>query len=126
MASTYDFFIGGDHESAKRLVADALRGQGFDVTSEETGNWLARRGSASRTFWLGGLAGDGFQVTFPVQFFVDPQGYLVVRVSRDMGMGFVKGGAIGASKTDGIFIDVCNALGGTLMNAGVLASSISA
>jgi hypothetical protein len=126
MASTYDFFIGGDHENGKRIVADALRGQGFEVTSEQDGNWLARRGSAAKTFWLGGMAGKGFQITFPVQFFVDQQGYLVVRVSRDMGMGALKGGAIGASKTDTVFVEVCNALGGSLTDAGVLASSVSA
>ena len=60
---------------------------------------------------VGGLAGKGFHVTLWLAYFVDDQGRLVARISRDLGTAAVKGGAIGASKAHSAFVDVATALG---------------
>ena len=125
MASSYDFFILGDHEAGKAAVGTTLEGQGFAVTSTPSGGLLAKRGSTAATIWLGGLAGKNFQVTFIVEFFVDAQGQLVARLNRNMSSGALKGGAIGAAKTDTAFVQTADALGAALSNSGVLTNSIA-
>jgi len=125
MASAHDFFLLGDHDAARHLVASALQGQGFTVTATPTGGLLAKRGSTAATVWLGALAGKNFHVSFVVDFMVDQQGRLVARLNRNMTGGALKGGAIGAAKTNTAFEETANALGGALHQAGVLAESIS-
>lgn len=125
MASAHDFFLLGDHDAACHLVASSLQGQGFTVTATPTGGLLAKRGSAAATVWLGGLAGKNFHVSFVVDFMVDQQGRLVARLNRNMAGGALKGGAIGAAKTNTAFEETANALAGALHQAGVLAESIS-
>jgi len=125
MASAHDFFLLGDHETAKQLVVSALASEGFVVTSTPTGGLLAKRGSAASTFWLGAFAGKNFQLTFLVDFMVDQQGRLVARLNRNMAGGAMKGGAIGAAKTDTAFQETANAIAATLHPAGILADSIS-
>ncbi|MGJ4845014.1 MULTISPECIES: hypothetical protein [unclassified Leifsonia] len=125
MAKAHDFFILGDHESGKHLVASALQSEGFTVTTTPTGGLLAKRGSTTATVLLGGLAGNNFQITFTVDFMVDEQGRLVARLNRNMSGGALKGGAIGASKTDTAFQRTANTIGAALHGAGTLADSIS-
>jgi hypothetical protein len=125
MASAHDFFLLGDHEAAKQFVVSALSAEGFVVTSTPTGGLLAKRGSASSTFWLGAFAGKNFQLTFLIDFMVDQQGRLVARLNRNMAGGALKGGAIGAAKTDAAFHETANAIAAVLHSAGILADSIS-
>lgn len=124
MPSAHDFFILGPHDAGRHLVAIALQGQGFAVTTTPTGGLLAKRGSAAKTVWLGGLAGKDFQVTFIVDFMVDDQGRLVARLNRNMTSGALKGGALGAAKTDTAFQETANAIAAVLHPAGVLAGSV--
>jgi len=125
MASAHDFFLLGDHEAAKQLVVSALTSEGFVVTSTPTGGLLAKRGSAASTFWLGAFAGKNFQLTFLVDFMVDQQGRLVARLNRNMAGGGLKGGGIGAAKTDTAFQETANAIAAALHPAGILADSIA-
>jgi len=124
MAASYDYFITGDHTAARDLIADSLTEQGFTVEAAETGNFVIKRGSMGATVWLGAMAGKNFHVSFTVEFFVDPEGRLVARLNRNMANGVLKGGALGASKTDTAFVDTANTLAAALSDAGVLASTL--
>jgi hypothetical protein len=124
VAASYDYFISGDHAAARTLIQNTLTQQGFAVEQTENGGFVAKRGSMGATVWLGALAGKNFHVSFSVHFFVDERGQLVARLNRNMGAGVLKGGAIGASKTDTAFVDTANALAGALTNAGVLTGSL--
>lgn len=124
MASSHDFFTLGDHDAARRLTVEALNSQGFTVTTTPAGGLLAKRGSTAATVWLGALAGKNFQVTLLVDFMVDHEGRLVVRLNRNMAGGAMKGGAIGAAKTDTAFQETANAIGAALHSAGALATSV--
>jgi hypothetical protein len=125
VATSSDFFITGDHEAGKALVASALQSQGFTVTSTPKGGLLAKRGSTAATIWLGAMAGKNFQVTFNVEFFVDAEGKLVARLTRDMASGALKGGAIGASKTNTAFVETAGAIGAALTNSGAFAGNVN-
>jgi hypothetical protein len=103
----------------------ALAASGFEVTATPDGNVLAKRGSLARTLLLGAMAGKGFQVTFPVAFYSDPQGNLIVRLSRQLGSGALKGGAIGANMTNNAFLAAGNQLGEHFTAAGILLSSVA-
>lgn len=103
MASTHDYFLSGDHASGKTLVGDALTQLGFEVIQMPSGGFTAKRGSFAKTMWLGAMAGKNFHITFFVEFFTDQAGNLVARLSRSLGTGMVKGGAIGVAKTETAF-----------------------
>lgn len=125
MATAHDFFIQGDHENGRRLVASVLQNEGFAVTVNPVGGLIARRGSTTATILFGGLAGKGLQQTFTVDFMIDVDGRLVARLNRNMAGGVLKGGAIGAVKTDNAFQQIANAIGAALHGAGVLSGSVS-
>jgi hypothetical protein len=124
VSSYYDCFIAGDHEAAKHLVANALNSQGFIVEVQPDGNWYARRGNMTTTVFVGALAGDDFQITFGVQFFVDAAGQLVARLDKNLAVGFFKGGVWGLNKIDNAFAQTATALYNTLMSAGVLTNTV--
>lgn len=99
---------------------------GFEVTGTPDGNALAKRGSLARTLLLGAMAGKrGFQVTFPVAFYSDPQGNLIVRLSRQLGTGALKGGVIGANMTNNAFLETSEQLNRHFQAAGTLLSSVA-
>ncbi|NNC11778.1 hypothetical protein HII28_07800 [Planctomonas sp. JC2975] len=123
MSSFYDCFIAGDHEAAKHLVASALNSQGFIVEVQPNGNWYARRGNMTTTVFVGALAGDDFQITFGVQFFVDAADQLVARLDKNTAVGFFKGGVWGLSKIDTAFAQTAGAMYNTLLGAGVLTNT---
>jgi hypothetical protein len=125
MAKAHDFFIIGDHENGRRIVASALQSEGFAVTATPAGGLLAKRGSTAMTVLLGGLAGNNFQQTFLVDFMVDQHGRLVARLNRNMAGGALKGGAIGAAKTDSAFQQTANAIAAALHGAGALSDSVA-
>jgi len=125
MAKAHDFFIIGEHENGRRIVASALQSEGFAVTATPAGGLLAKRGSTAMTVLLGGLAGNNFQQTFLVDFMVDQHGRLVARLNRNMAGGALKGGAIGAAKTDSAFQQTANAIAAALHGAGALSDSVA-
>ena len=62
------------------------------------------------TVLFGGLAGRRFQLTFTSEFFIDDQGVLVARLNRNMAGGALKGGALGATKTENAFVELVNVI----------------
>jgi predicted dinucleotide-binding enzyme len=125
MASSYDFFISGDHNAAKTLIGDALTAEGFTISMNTDGGFHAVRGSTAATVLWGGLAGKKLHMAFDTQFFVDDRGQLVARLVRDLAVSALKGGALGASKTATAFEATSHAVGTALTNAGVLVHSIA-
>ena len=124
MPAAHDFFIVGGHDFGRQIVASTLEGLGFAISATPTDGLLAKRGSAASTFWLGALAGKNFQVTFVIDFMVDPHGRLVARLNRDIAAGALKGGPVGASKTDAAFQETANAIAAALHATGILADSV--
>jgi len=126
MASSYDYFLTGDHALAKDAVARALASEGFRVETNAAGGFNAKRGSMAATVWLGAWGGKKrFHVSFLVQFFVDAHGQLVARLNRDMASGMLKGGAVGANMTRNAFIDTAAALTVQLQASGIYAGELA-
>jgi hypothetical protein len=119
MASSYDYFVSDSVEDARNRVAASIAAQGFQLQATPSGGLMASRGSKAKTVWLGALAGKDMHVRFDVQFFQDAD-RIVVRLSRDLAVGALKGGAIGASRTAEQFQDFANRVGTDLQQAGVL------
>jgi hypothetical protein len=109
--SSYDYFFSGPHDAARHLIDSTVQAQGFALEAMPNGTTKAVRGNLATTLLFGGLAGKGFHVTLWLAYFVDDQGRLVARISRDLGTAAVKGGAIGASRAHSAFVDVATALG---------------
>jgi hypothetical protein len=103
----------------------ALKSAGFEVNSTPEGNLVATRGSLARTLLLGAMAGKGFQVTFPVAFYSDPVGNLLIRVSRQLGSGALKGGVIGANMTNNAFVATSTQIAEHFTATGILVSSVT-
>jgi hypothetical protein len=123
MATSYDLFFSGDHETAKRRLGGAFEQQGYTLGTRPDNNWVASRGSKTKTFWLGGLAGKGFFLTFEITFFQDATGALVARFNRNVAGGALRGGAIGAARASSAFADTYNGLLAALTPDGTLARS---
>jgi hypothetical protein len=121
MASSHDFFVSGKQDAAVGIVAQALEGEGFSLTTTANGGLLAQRGSVARTVLLGAMAGKNFHLSFTVDFMTDSQGRLVARLNRELASGILKGGAFGAAKTDRVFQECADAIGFALERARVLA-----
>jgi hypothetical protein len=126
VAGQYDIFISGDAQAAKDLVARIVGEQGFTAETNPNGGLTAKRGSAGVTFLLGGLAGKNLQMTFFVEFLAAPDGSLDVRLHRNTAAGALKGGAIGASRTNNAFVDLVNAIAAAAQAAGTFVSSVAA
>ncbi|MCD1569829.1 hypothetical protein [Agromyces mediolanus] len=124
MASSYDYFLLGDHAAARAAMRGALEAQGFTITETPTGGFFAKRGSTARTVWLGAMAGSKFVINLAVDFMTDAQGLLVARLHRDMTSGALLGGAIGAAKTATIFGETGDAVANDLVARQVLAHRI--
>lgn len=119
MASQTEFLLSGDPAAAHRVVTDALTAQGF-ATEPYTNGWLkATRGSAAKTALFGGLAGNNLHITFLLFLGIDPEGRPTARLDRDLTMGALKGGAIGASKTAAVYVETRDAIGAAATQAGV-------
>jgi hypothetical protein len=119
MAGTYDYFVSDSVEDARNRVAASIAAQGFTVEATPAGGFMATRGSRAKTVWLGAFAGKDMHVRFDVQFFQDGD-RIVVRLSRDLAVGALKGGAIGASRLADLFQNFANRVGTDLQRAGVL------
>lgn len=125
MAGQYDIFFSGDAQAAKDLVARVLGEQGFALETTPNGGWTAKRGSAGMTALLGGLAGKNLQMTFFVEFFTATDGAPVIRLGRNTAAGALKGGAIGATRTNNAFVDVVNAVVAAAQAAGTYTNSVA-
>ncbi len=123
MASSYDFFLTDTVDGAKSKVHRVFEEQGYKVTSTPQGNLAGEKGSMGLTVAFGALAGKSMHMKFEAQFFTDDQQRIVVRLSRNLGGGALKGGAIGASRTANAFQNLANVMGTTLNGAGVLAET---
>ncbi|MEA9985852.1 MULTISPECIES: hypothetical protein [Subtercola] len=118
-----DYFITGDHEAARGLLAQIMQGQGFEVTASPLGGWNVTRGSVGATVWLGAFAGrDKQRLEYTMQFF-DSDGMLVARLARTSGAGAL-GGAIGVSRSASVFTELDQAIGQDLTNRGLLANAL--
>ncbi|TPW74694.1 hypothetical protein [Schumannella soli] len=122
MAGTL-FTLGGDSTAASTLVANTVSALGYSAEVLPNGAHRLSRGSKTKTFWLGALSGDDFHVAFVVAYAHDESGNLTVRVDRDGGASFLKGGAIGVSKTDSAYGQLVDAIGGAASNAGIYIGS---
>jgi len=109
--SSYDYFFTGPHDESRRLVDHVAGSLGFRLEQMPNGSTKASRGDLTKTLFLGVLAGKSFHVTLWLQYFVDDAGRLVVRLSRDLGTGLVKGGALGAARSQEAFAELAHALG---------------
>ena len=125
MATSYDLFFAGGHDEAKRKLGGAFEQDGFTVQTRPDGNWVAARGSASASFWLGAMAGKRFRVTFEITFFVDPAGALVARLNRNLTGAALRGGVLGANMANNAFVKTYKSLVEALSADGTLARSIA-
>jgi hypothetical protein len=125
VATSYDLFFAGDHDEAKRKLGGAFEQDGFTVQTRPDGNWVAARGSASASFWLGAMAGKRFRVTFEITFFVDPAGALVARLNRNLTGAALRGGVLGANMANNAFVKTYKSLVEALSADGTLARSIA-
>jgi hypothetical protein len=125
VATSYDLFFSGDHEEAQRQLGTAFEKNGFTVQARPDNNWVASRGSAAKTFWLGGLAGKSFRVTFEVAFYSASDGSLIARFNRNLTGGALRGGAIGANIANNAFNTTYSQLVSALQSSGNLARSIA-
>jgi hypothetical protein len=122
MASTYDFTLTGDPATAHQIVFGALASIGHQVAPLADGTFAVSRGSGTATFWLGAMAGKNFHTKFTLQFF-DGDGSTVARFTRVGALGGLKGGVIGASKTNDIFNEAARAIDAVTRQSGIFVSA---
>ena len=123
MASTYDFTLTGDPAAAHQIVFGALASIGHQTAALADGTFAVSRGSGAATFWLGALSGNNFHTKFTLQFF-DGEGSTVARFTRVGSLGGLKGGVIGASKTNDIFNEASRAIDAVTRQAGIFVSVV--
>jgi hypothetical protein len=126
VAGQYDISLSGDAQAAKDLVARVSGENGFTVETNPNGGFSLKRGSAGATALLGGLAGKNLQMTFFAEFLPASDGSLIARLSRNTAASALKGGAIGASRTNSAFIDLVNAIAAAAQAAGTFVNSVAA
>ena len=124
MAGRYDINFSGDPQAVKDLVARVLGEQGFATRGTPDGGLTAKRGSTGLTLLLGGLAGKNLQMTFSVEFLGAADGGLIARVSRSVAAGALKGGALGASRTNTVFGETINAIAAAASAAGSYVNAV--
>ena len=122
MASSHEFFSTADPELVRTVIGQTLTGRGFTISATPEGGFVAKRGSVAMTVLFGGLAGNRLYMTFKVEI-MQLDGQIVARLSRVAISAFAAGGAIGAVKANGVFMETANALGAALHDAGALSSS---
>jgi hypothetical protein len=125
MAGQYDIHFSGDAQAAKDLVARVFTAQGFSLESNPNGGFTASRGKASATLLLGGLAGKNLQMTFFIEFVTGADDAFSARLSRNTAAAALKGGAIGANRTNSTFIELVNAVAAAAQTAGTFVSSVA-
>ena len=106
-------------DEARRLIGTALTEQGFTVQVTPTGSLDVSRGSLGTTLVAGALAGQDMHVRFDIDIAPSENGS-VARIRGSGVGGFLKGGAIGASKANDVVRDAAHRLGVRLAEQGVL------
>ncbi len=119
MASPMELHFSIPAEPAKAHLAAALQEQGFSVSPSASGGLLVKRGSLGTTLVAGALAGNDMHVEFGVEMTETPEGTLA-QVRRSSASGFLKGGAIGAAKTNDVIQTAMHQAGARLAQQGVL------
>lgn len=118
-----DYFISGDHDEARSVLAEAMRSLGFELATSPLGGWDVTRGSTSATLWLGAFAGrDKQRLDYRMEFF-QQEGQLVARLSRTSGAGAM-GGVVGVSRSAEVFTELDQAVGTALTTRGILANAL--
>ncbi|WBU37742.1 hypothetical protein [Homoserinibacter sp. YIM 151385] len=120
MPSNTEITFSVDVAAARAVVIGALEAEGYTLSPSTPGWSKATRGSMPLTLLLGGLAGKNFHVGFLVGERVDEQGRASFRIDRDLATGAVKGGAIGAVRTDKAYVSAVEAVAAAARRAGVL------
>ncbi len=123
MAAKTEFLLSGDAANAQRVVTDALVGEGFAIEPISDGWSKITRGSMAKTVWLGAMAGKNMHVSYLLAFGTDPEGRPLARLDRDLAVGALKGGAIGASRTEDIYRAALGAIHSAATDAGILLGS---
>lgn len=119
MASPMELLFSIPAEPAEAHLAAALQEQGFSVSPSASGGLLVKRGSLGTTLVAGALAGNDMHVEFGVEMTETPEGTLA-QVRRSSASGFLKGGAIGATKTNDVIQTALHQAGARLAQQGVL------
>jgi len=123
VSSAHEFVVTGTSDEARDFVAQVCAAEGYLPAVTPNGSLTATRGSAPMTFWFGGMAGKNFHLRFDIQFLLNEHGDAVVKLSRSLGSGMLKGGAIGAAKTNNQFLDLARAIELALSSSGRMKSS---
>lgn len=121
MASTYDFTLAGDPAAAHQVVFGALASIGHQSTALADGTFAVTRGDGGKTVLLGAFAGKNFHTKFTLQFFDGPDGS-VARFTRVGALGGLKGGIVGASKTNHVFDEAARTIDAVTRQAGLFVS----
>ncbi|GMA27171.1 DUF4190 domain-containing protein [Arenivirga flava] len=119
MSSPVELLFSIPAEPAKVHLAAALQEQGFSVSPSASGGLLVKRGSLGTTLVAGALAGNDMHVEFGIEVTPTPEGTLA-QVRRSAASGFLKGGAIGAAKTNDVIQTAMHQAGARLAQQGVL------
>ncbi len=122
MASQVELRLTVPVDQARDIVGTALAEQGFTVQVAPNGSLDVSRGSLGTTVVAGALAGQDMHVRFDVD--IEPSGNGSVARVRSSGVGgFLKGGAVGASKANDVVRNAAHQLGTQLAAQGVLEGS---
>ena len=119
VASSYDFFIAGQHDAGKAIVANALAQCGFAISATPKGGIYAERGDKALTLWFGAAAARRFYLKFVVEYFTDAHGNLVARFNRELGRSILMGSYLGADIAITEFGQTANHIFQQLMATGV-------
>lgn len=109
-------------DQARQLVGASLAEQGFTVQDAANGSLEVSRGSFGTTLVAGAFAGEDMHVRFDVDLLPAENGS-IARVNGPGAGGFLKGGAIGASKANDVVREAAHRLGTQLSARGVLEGS---
>ncbi len=124
MASPMELRLSVPAEQAKAHVAAALQEQGFSVSGSASGGLLVSRGNLGTTLVAGAFAGQDMHVEFAIDV-TEHVGVTVAQVRRSAAGGFLKGGAIGAARTNDVIQNAMHQAGTRLAQQGVLEGSVA-
>lgn len=109
MAGEHLFTLNATPEVAYEETRKVLEAQGFNIEPQANNVLHAQRGSLPLTIALGVFAGKAFHVSLYAQVIVESD-QTRVKMFRDAAKGYLKGGVVGANKTDKLFKEVANAM----------------
>ena len=101
--------LSGNDQQTVPVVIEISRSLGYEATQPTAGSIKLERGDFSKTMLLGAMAGKNFHISFTFDIGVDQYGNTWLRFEEG-GLGAVKGGAIGYSKTKKAYGEYLDAL----------------